>query len=79
MEELYAFVECYDILKAGEDHSHSAATEPMGYKHQYKFRLVCPMPRVVYDIEGGGTVASKLGRSGNLLIVEPISDEDDEA
>ena len=76
MEELYAFVECYDVLKAGEDLS--AATEPFGYEHSYKFRLVSPMPRVVYDIEGGGTVAGKLGRSGNL-IVEPISDEDDEA
>ena len=75
MEELYAFVECYDVSKVGEDLS--AVTEPTGYTHNYKFRLVAPMPRVVYAIEGGGTVASKLGRSGNL-IVEPISDEDDE-
>ena len=75
MEELYAFIECYDLLKTGE--GLSAATEPTGYKHNYKFRLVSPMPRVVYDIKGGGTVASKLGRSGNL-IVEPINDEDDE-
>ena len=74
IEELYAFVECYDVLKTGEDRS--AVTEPTGYTHRYRFRLVSPMPRVVYDIEGGGTVASKLGRSGNL-IVEPINDEDD--
>ena len=76
MEELYAFIECYNILTAGEDLS--TATEPTGYKHDYKFCLVSPMPRVVYGIEGGGTVAGKLGRSGNL-IVEPINDEDDEA
>ena len=75
IEELYAFVECYDILKTEEDHS--VATEPTGYKHSFRFRLVSPMPRVVYDIEGGGTVASKVGRSGNL-IVEPVNDEDDE-
>ena len=75
MEELYAFVECYDVFRAGGDIS--AATEPTGYKHKYMFRLVSPMPRVVYDIEGSGTVMSKLGRSGNL-IVEPIDDEDDE-
>ena len=75
MEELYAFIECYDVFRAGEDLS--AATKPTGYEHNYKFRLVSPMPRVIYDIEGGGTVASKLGRSGNL-IVEPINDEDDE-
>lgn len=76
IEELYAFVACYGVINVGADLS--AATEPTGYKHNYGFRLVSPMPRVVYDIEGGGTVAGKLGRSGNL-IVEPINDEDDEA
>ncbi|CAD6575728.1 MAG: hypothetical protein ASARMPREDX12_007462 [Alectoria sarmentosa] len=76
MEELYAFVDCYDAFKAGEDVS--AAMEPRGYKHNYKFCLVSPMPRVVYDMESGGTVAGRLGRSGNL-IVEPINDEEDEA
>lgn len=76
VEELYAFVECYDVFMLGEDLS--SATEPTGYKHNYKFCLVSPMPRVLYDIEGGGTVGGKLGRSGNL-IVEPINDEDDEA
>ena len=74
IEELYAFVECYNVLKTGEDLS--AATEPRGYGHHYSFRLVSPMPRVVYDIKGGGTVASKFGRSGNL-IVEPVNDEDE--
>ena len=76
IEELYAFVECYDILTAGENTA--SATEPAGYEHKYSFRLVSPMPRVTYDIYAGGTVGSKVGRSGNL-IVEPISvDEDDE-
>ena len=74
VEELYAFVECYNVMKAGEDLS--VVTEPTGYEHKYRFRLVSPMPRVVYDVESGGTVAGKLGRSGNL-IVEPISDEDE--
>ena len=76
MEELYAFIECYDVLKAGEDLS--AAKEPTGYKHNYKFCLVSPMPRVIYSIEDGGTVAGRLGRSSNL-IVEPINDDEDEA
>ena len=77
IEELYAFVECYDIVTAGENTT--SATEPAGYEHKYGFRLVSPMPRVTYDIHAGGTVGSKVGRSGNL-IVEPISvEEDDEA
>lgn len=73
MEELYAFVECYDILKAGE--GVSTVTEPGDYEHKYGFRLVSPMPRVVYDVQAGGTVGAKVGRSGNL-IVELIDDDD---
>ncbi|KAK4695982.1 FAS-associated factor 2, partial [Lecanoromycetidae sp. Uapishka_2] len=75
IEELYAFVECYDIIKAGE--SASSATEPTGYEHRYGYRLVSPMPRTVYDIGAGGTVGDKIGRSGNL-IVEPTDEDEDE-
>ena len=74
-EELYAFVECHEILQSG-DHA-STSTEPQGYKHSYKFRLVSPMPRVIYDLDTQASIGSRLGRSGNL-IVEPISDDDDD-
>lgn len=74
IEELYAFVECCDVLSSGEP----AATvlEPTGYKHKYRFRLVSPMPRIVYDVGHGGAIGEKIGRSANLII-EPI-DEDEE-
>ena len=75
MEELYAFIECYDVLIAGG--TTSLVTEPAHYNHKYNFRLVSPMPRVVYDVEDGSTVGNKLGRSGNL-IVEPTTVEDEE-
>jgi len=75
IEELYAFVECYDIIKAGDDLEPTQA--PADYVHKYNFRLVSPMPRVVYDIHSGGTVGSTVGRNGNL-IVESIDDEEDE-
>lgn len=68
MEELYAFVECFDVLNAD---THDPVTKPEGYQHNYGFRLVSPMPRTVYGAEGGGTIGSNVGRSGNL-IVEPI-------
>ncbi|KAL6720384.1 UBX domain-containing protein 10 [Lecanora helva] len=75
MEELYAFVECYD---SSETLGNSASVQkPVDYDHKYNFRLVSPMPRSVFEIDVGGTLATKLGRSGNL-IVEPINDEDDE-
>ncbi len=75
LEELYAFVECYDILQ--EDVSEKEAPEPDGYAHEYTFRLVSPMPREVYGLEKGGSLRERIGRSGNL-IVEKIVDEGDE-
>ena len=73
MEELYAFVECYDV--SSDARRSSQASEPLGYEHIYRFRLVSPMPRMVYDLAGGKSVGSQVGRSGNL-IVEPIDDEE---
>lgn len=74
VEELYAFVECFDALKA---EAKGSVTKPEDYQHSYGFRLVSPMPRVVYNVVAEGTIGSNIGRSGNL-IVEPIdSGEDD--
>lgn len=74
LEELYAFVECHGTSHEPA-HAESVA-EPVGFDHIYKFRLVSPMPRTVYDLEQGGSVLDRIGRSGNL-IVEPIDDDDD--
>lgn len=75
VEELYAFVECYDLL---QEDMEEKSTKPEDYEHRYDFRLVSTLPRVVYSIEDGGTIGEKVGKSGNL-IVEPISDDEDEA
>ncbi|KAK3696496.1 UBX domain-containing protein 10 [Vermiconidia calcicola] len=77
LEELYAFVECYDLLNdEQESMSEKETPEPEGYDHEYKFRLVSPMPREVYDSEKRGSIRGRIGRSGNL-IVERIVAEDD--
>ena len=75
LEELYAFVECFDTLKS--DEAEKGAEKPEGYEHVYGFHLVAPMPRVVYDLESGGTVGERVGRSGSL-IVEPIAEDEEE-
>ncbi|PYH45630.1 clathrin-mediated endocytosis regulator UBX3 [Aspergillus saccharolyticus JOP 1030-1] len=76
IDELYAFVECYDLLK--EPHEGTVAVaKPEGFDHQYGFRLVSPMPRVVYEVGAGGSIRDQIGRGGNLL-VEPIDDESDQ-
>lgn len=76
MEELYAFVECYDILQS-EGKTDANRDEPKNFVHEYSFRLVSPMPREAYDLEDGGTIGGRIGRSGNL-IVERIQEVDDE-
>ncbi|KAL8651935.1 MAG: hypothetical protein Q9226_004480 [Calogaya cf. arnoldii] len=76
MEDLYAFVECYDILSSGVASTDTSA--PQGYQHRYRFSLVSPMPRVVHDLAGGQSIGERIGRSGNLL-VEPIDDDDDDS
>nr|POE86422.1 ubx domain-containing protein 10 [Quercus suber] len=74
VEELYAFVECYDIL---DEQSEKDAPKPEGYDHVYKFQLVSPMPREVYNVAKGGSIRARIGRSGNL-IVERVGDEEEE-
>ncbi|KAL1598950.1 UBX domain-containing protein 10 [Paraconiothyrium brasiliense] len=80
IEELYAFVECYDVLQTGE--SSNGVQEPENFEHEYEFQLVSPMPREVYDLKAGGTIRERIGRSGNLIVertnVESEDEEEDE-
>ncbi|KAF1998421.1 UBX domain-containing protein [Amniculicola lignicola CBS 123094] len=79
IEELYAFVECYEILQAGESEK---VSKPKGFEHQYKFQLVSPMPREAYELKAGGTLKERIGRSGNLIVektdVESDGEEEEE-
>ncbi|BCR86584.1 clathrin-mediated endocytosis regulator UBX3 [Aspergillus chevalieri] len=77
IEELYAFVECYDVLQDAEQVA-TGGEKPEGFEHKYGFQLVSPMPRTVYEVEAGGSIRDKIGRGGNLL-VETIDDDDNES
>jgi len=67
LEDLYAFVECYNYT---DDSTESPTAPPDGYEHEYRFRLVSPLPRNVVDLETGGTIGSRIGRGGNLVVEE---------
>ena len=73
MEELYAFVECYDVLGSVV----VSTSKPEAYEHNYQFRLVLPMPRIVYNIDSG-TIGNSVGRSANLIVESIGEDEGDE-
>lgn len=77
IEELYAFVECFEILQAGN--TNEKVEEPSGFEHEYKFQLVSPMPREVYELKAGGTIKERIGRSGNLIVERTdLADEEEE-
>ncbi|KAL9056686.1 MAG: hypothetical protein Q9162_002755 [Coniocarpon cinnabarinum] len=77
LEDVYAFVECFQEVQQQHDEpsNEKPITKPDGFRHRYGFQLVSPMPREVYDLASGGTAASRLGRSANL-IAERIEEED---
>ncbi|KAI9710067.1 MAG: hypothetical protein M1812_007531 [Candelaria pacifica] len=79
LEDVYAFVECYETLNAdGTPAGTAGAERPKAYEHTYGFRLVSPMPRTVYELEAGGTVKETIGRSANLIVESITEDEEDE-
>jgi len=75
IEELYAFVECYEFLRDG---SVEEVSKPEAYEHEFDFRLVQTLPRVVYEVAEGGTIGERVGRSGNLIVEQIKPDEDEE-
>ena len=79
IEEVYAFVDCYEDIKAEhqQESQETEVEEPQGFTHEYKFRLVSPMPREVYAYDNGGTVREKIGRSGNIIVERLVEDEED--
>ncbi|KAI0201860.1 UBX domain-containing protein [Astrocystis sublimbata] len=89
VEELYAFVECYDMLTSnpelnGEDEKREddvdlPAEKPEGYVHEYGFKIASPLPRTVYDPDENATLSERIGRSGNLIVeLGAVADEDDD-
>lgn len=85
VEELYAFVECYELLanpdeevnREKESGEVSDRERPEEYTHEYKFRIAAPMPRVVYQPDENATLGTTIGRSGNLIVESVIPDDDD--
>ncbi|KAI0172431.1 UBX domain-containing protein [Hypoxylon sp. FL1284] len=87
VEELYAFVECYDVISGTEDSDDDDELDekqeypprkPEGYVHEYKFRIASPLPRVVYEPDEAATLRDTIGRSGNLIVEDVMPDEDED-
>jgi FAS-associated factor 2 len=89
LAEVYAFVECYDLLflqssseltlrTASDPKELEEVEKPEDYEHYFKFRLVVPYPRKVID--SGLTLVkeeSALWPSGSI-VVEEIDEDDTE-
>lgn len=77
VEELYAFVECYDVLHSGQP-AEPVEEPPSNFSHEYKFQLVSPMPREVFDVQSPGTIKQRIGTSGSLIVERTDLEDDDE-
>ena len=77
VDDLYAFVECYDVARDGSGVDEKAS-RPDDYEHEYRFRIASPMPREVYEPSKTATLLEKIGRSGNLIIEQARAESDDE-
>ncbi|KAH9905318.1 hypothetical protein F4778DRAFT_702164 [Xylariomycetidae sp. FL2044] len=84
VEDLYAFVDCFDLLSSPTSttttihEDESDREKPENYEHEYGFRIAALMPRVVYDPRDSGTLGERIGRSGNLIVEEVITDDDED-
>lgn len=77
IESIYAFVECYDILKQEPD-ALDDNSKPEGYEHSYHFQLIRPLPRKVLDPSGAIKVHDEEAIWPNgSLVVELEDDQDD--
>lgn len=82
MEELYAFVECYELLRDGGAEELLAAgkdskPKPAGYEHKYMFRISSTLPKMVYECSDTDLMGDKIGKSSNLIVEEVLDDESD--
>jgi FAS-associated factor 2 len=78
LEELYAFVDCYDILENAAEVE--KADRPRDYEHEYGFQIASLMPRAIIPPSKDTSMAKGIGRSGNLIVeaVSPEWDDDEE-
>lgn len=82
MEELYAFVECYELLRDGgaeelAARNDSKPSKPDGYDHKYMFRISSTLPRKVYECSDTDLMGDQIGKSSNLIVEEVLDDESD--
>ncbi len=81
LEELYALVECHDLLQQQQQEKdiHGAEGPPDSYTHEYRFRIASLMPREVYPPSKSATLRNAIGRSGNVIVEELDQPGDDGA
>ncbi|KAF4976757.1 hypothetical protein FZEAL_6614, partial [Fusarium zealandicum] len=57
MDDLYAFVECHDIL---QEESPEGGDKPEAYEHEYRFQIASILPRMVYEPSATATMGEKI-------------------
>ncbi|KAH6855292.1 hypothetical protein B0I37DRAFT_53130 [Chaetomium sp. MPI-CAGE-AT-0009] len=76
LDELYAFVECYELLQ--DEPRDKGIEKPEGYEHKYGFQIASVLPRETFEPSMATTVGEKMGRGGNLVVEDISPDEEEE-
>jgi FAS-associated factor 2 len=76
IESIYAFVECYDLLKQEPDELDDNS-KPDNYEHSYNFQLISPLPRKVLDPLSHRKIEEEEAIWPNGSLVVELEDEDD--
>ncbi|KAL0072882.1 hypothetical protein J3Q64DRAFT_1823780 [Phycomyces blakesleeanus] len=80
IEAIYEFVEAYPLLKEYKETGKKEENEtpPTDYVHKYKFTIISPYPRKVYDVKSDQTLMDdkSLYPSANLIVDTEEEEED---
>lgn len=75
LDELYAFVECHDLLQ-DQPTTDDEVAKPENYQHKYGFQIASILPRETLEPSNTTTIGEKMGRGGSL-VVETLSQDDE--
>ncbi|KAF5094791.1 hypothetical protein D0Z00_003395 [Geotrichum galactomycetum] len=80
IDDIYAFVECYDLIKDDAVVSEPTETPSPDYIHEYAFQLASTLPRQVIPADAGIKISDNkvIWPSASLVVEVDLSDDEEE-
>ncbi|KAF5118438.1 hypothetical protein DV495_003847 [Geotrichum candidum] len=80
IDDIYAFVECYDLIKDGAVVPEPTEIPSPDYVHEYTFQLASTLPRQVIPADAGIKISDNkiIWPSASLVVEVDLSDDEEE-